>query len=76
MIKVVILGAGNVAMHLYKNLSKSKEIDVIQLYNRNLNSLEQFNGDKTDDISKLKEADIYIIAVNDDAISSLSSQLW
>src|SRR5690606_41672406 len=29
----------------------------------------------TDDISSLKEADVYIIAVSDDAISGLSSEL-
>lgn len=75
MIKVVILGAGNVAAHLYENLSKSNDIDIIQLYNRNLKSLESFIGDKTDDISKLKSADLYILAVKDDAISSVSRQL-
>lgn len=75
MIKAVILGAGNVASHLYENLAKSKEIDVIQLYNRNLKSLETFIGEKTDDLTKLKEADIYIIAVADDAISALSNEL-
>lgn len=75
MIKVVILGAGNVAAHLYENLAKSKEIDAIQLYNRNLKSLDNFIGNKTSDLSKLIEADIYIIAVADDAISTLSNEL-
>ena len=75
MIKVVILGAGNVAAHLYENLAKSKEIDAIQLYNRNLKSLDNFIGNKTSNLSKLIEADIYIIAVADDAISTLSNKL-
>ena len=75
MIKVVILGAGNVAAHLYENLAKSKEIDAIQLYNRNLKSLDNFIGNKTSNLSKLIEADIYIIAVADDAISTLSNEL-
>jgi predicted short-subunit dehydrogenase-like oxidoreductase (DUF2520 family) len=75
MIKVVILGAGNIAVHLYENLAKSKDVEVIQLYNRNLKSLDPFIGDKTNDLTQLKEADIYIITVVDDAVSLLSSQL-
>ncbi len=75
MINVVILGAGNVAIHLCENFEKSKKINLIQLYNRNLKSLEFFSGEKTDLLTKIKEADLYIIAVADDAILSLSSQL-
>jgi predicted short-subunit dehydrogenase-like oxidoreductase (DUF2520 family) len=77
MISVVILGAGNVASHLYKAFKKSDAISVTQWYNRNLNSIEPFQNEVaiSDDISTLKEADVYILAVSDDAISDLSSQL-
>jgi len=77
MINTIILGAGNVATHLYQALEKANGITVLQWYNRNLDPLQQFknNVDITNDITALKKADIYIIAVSDDAITKLSSQL-
>lgn len=77
MIIVTILGAGNVAQHLYKVFSASVEITVNQWYNRHLEHLQMFKNDVDiiDDISLLKEADIYIIAVSDDAVAEISEQL-
>ncbi len=77
MISVCLLGAGNVATHLFKAFSKSNEITVNQWFNRNVKALSSFQNEVeiTDDIKDLKEADIYIIAVSDDAISDLSETL-
>lgn len=77
MISVSILGAGNVATHLYKAFQNANSINVVQWYNRDIRKLAMFQSDveTIDDLSKLKPADIYIIAVSDDAISSLSEQL-
>jgi predicted short-subunit dehydrogenase-like oxidoreductase (DUF2520 family) len=77
MISVVLLGAGNVATHLYKAFIKSKDVSVSQWYNRNLEPIQTYKNEVEviDDINKLKKADVYIIAVSDDAISNLSSQL-
>ncbi|TYB74327.1 Rossmann-like and DUF2520 domain-containing protein [Bizionia myxarmorum] len=77
MITVTILGAGNVATHLYKAFSAAKTVKVVQWYNRDIRKLAMFQNDveTTDDLSQLKPADIYIIAVSDDAISELSEQL-
>ncbi|MFD2914709.1 Rossmann-like and DUF2520 domain-containing protein [Psychroserpens luteus] len=77
MISVVILGAGNVAHHLYKAFFSSENVTVTQWYNRNIQSMRPFNNEVqlTDNLSQLIEADIYIIAVSDDAISELSQQL-
>lgn len=76
MISVVILGAGNVATHLFSAFNNSDSVSVIQWFNRNISSLKSYKNrvEITDDLSQLKEADLYIIAVSDDAISSLSSQ--
>jgi len=76
MISVVLLGAGNVAIHLYKAFNDADDIIVNQWFNRNLKPLQPFKNDVeiTDDLSRLKNADVYIIAVSDDAISQLSSQ--
>jgi len=77
MISVVILGAGNVASHLYKAFNKADNISITQWYNRNLKTIDIYKNDVdiTDDLSKLKDADIYILAVSDDAIAELSAQL-
>lgn len=77
MISVVLLGAGNVAHHLFKAFSASENVQVKQWYNRSIRTLEPFKTTVavTDDLSKLLEADIYVIAVSDDAIAQLSSEL-
>ncbi|WP_040280971.1 Rossmann-like and DUF2520 domain-containing protein [Psychroserpens damuponensis] len=77
MISVVILGAGNVAHHLYKAFFSSENVTVTQWYNRNISNIRPFNSEVqlTDDISQLIEADIYIIAVSDDVIADISAQL-
>ncbi|KJD34284.1 hypothetical protein PK35_00190 [Tamlana nanhaiensis] len=77
MISVVILGAGNVATHLFKALIKSNKVSVKQWYNRNLKSISTFKKDVeiTDNLNQLVEADVYILAVSDDAIAELSTQL-
>ena len=77
MISIVLLGAGNVATHLFKAFNYADNVSVIQWFNRNLKSLDSYKNDVaiTDNLSELKSAYIYIIAVRDDAIAALSSQL-
>ena len=77
MISVVLLGAGNVATHLYNAFSKSEKVTVNQWYNRTLTSISSYANkvDITDNLDQLKEADIYIIAVSDDSIAKLSEDL-
>jgi predicted short-subunit dehydrogenase-like oxidoreductase (DUF2520 family) len=77
MISVVILGAGNVATHLFKTFNKADNVIVNQWFNRKLKSIDYYKNivEVTDDLSSLKEADVYIIAVSDDAVAKLSSQL-
>ena len=77
MISVVILGAGNVATHLYKAFNKSENTIVNQWFNRHSETISSYKNEVaiTDDLSQLKDADVYIIAVSDDAISELSKQL-
>lgn len=77
MISVVLLGAGNVAHHLFKAFSAAENVQVKQWYNRSIRVLEPYKTTVavTDELSKILEADIYVIAVSDDAISQLSSAL-
>lgn len=77
MIKVVIIGSGNVAQHLIMAFAKSKEIDIVQVFSRRKETITHLLDSKkiTDDFNDLVEADLYIIAVSDDSISKVSSQL-
>jgi predicted short-subunit dehydrogenase-like oxidoreductase (DUF2520 family) len=77
MTSIVFLGFGNVGYHLCKALHKATSISVVQIYNRNQINLpsELDHIPFTTQISELKQADVYIIAVTDDAISSFSESL-
>jgi predicted short-subunit dehydrogenase-like oxidoreductase (DUF2520 family) len=81
MVKVVIIGSGNVAQHLiaaFKNAQiLGSDIDLIQVYSRQTASVSHLlNLDQiTNDLDTLAEADLYIIAVSDDVIGAISSQL-
>ena len=77
MISVVLLGAGNVATHLYKTFKKSDKVVVKQWFNRHLEAIQTYQNEVsiTNDLSELQEADVYIIAVSDDVVAELSSQL-
>lgn len=77
MIKVVILGNGNVGSHLTTVFLKNKNIDLIQVYNRNLDQIQHLKSKTniTNNTNQLLDADIYIIAISDDAISSFSKSL-
>ena len=77
MISVVILGAGNVGVHLFEAFNKAENIVVNQWFNRDLKRIESYKNSIaiTSAFSELADADIYILAVSDDAIAALSSQL-
>lgn len=77
MLKVVIIGSGNVAQHLIKAFQKSDKAQLVQAYARTPKNLSHLleTSQITSDISNLLEADIYIISVSDDAITEVSSQL-
>jgi len=77
MISVVIVGSGNVAKHLIKSFIRIDNINLKQVYTRNSKDEALLNNTvaTTNDLSLIKEADITIIAVRDDAIANISSQI-
>lgn len=74
MIRVVILGYGNVGRHLATAFFSSEEVDLVQIYNRSEVRLseELRNTPFTFNLSMLLPADVYIIALRDDAIAEFS----
>ena len=76
MVTVVILGAGNIAQHLYTVFQNTESIQVVQVYNRSEKALQYFNAvHTTTNLKDIVEAAVYIIAVADDAIASISNKI-
>lgn len=78
MIRVVILGGGKVANHLAKAFLQAKnKIQLVQIYARNCKQIEHLKPYTliTNSINNIQNADIYIIAVSDNAISEISRQI-
>ncbi|MBD0725976.1 hypothetical protein B6A10_12365 [Flavobacterium sp. L1I52] len=81
MIKVSIIGSGNVAQHListFQNLeNSSNEIELFQAFARKKESLIHLLPENkiVTNYNALGEADLYIIAVSDDAIATVSDAL-
>lgn len=81
MVKVIIIGSGNVSQHLIAALHKTQnignEIELVQVFSRKKEAvISLLDSDKiVNDFDDLLEADLYIIAVSDDAIASVSDQL-
>lgn len=74
--KIVIIGSGNVAYHLAKAFSLN-EIPVSQLFSRNEKDLKEIAQELNIPFStkKLANADLYIIAVKDEAIEEVSKTI-
>jgi len=77
MIRITLIGSGNVAQHLIKAFSKSELVEIVQVFARKKETLASvIDYDKiVNDFEDLKEADLYIIAVSDNAINEVSQQL-
>lgn len=75
MLKICILGAGNVAFHLAKMISKDETMQLIQMYNRSdfSHHFKEIKTQKINNLNDLKPADIYFLCVKDDVISSFSN---
>ena len=80
-LNIVIIGAGNVAFHLAESFQSNLNINLLQVFNhRNSKEAKQFSKQFqcdliTDFKSIHQKADIYIIAVKDDAIAEVAKQI-
>lgn len=77
MIRLSIIGSGNVAQHLIQAFSKTTEIELIQVFSRNKEAVSHLIPIEriTSNFNELIPADITIIAVTDDAAAEVSKQL-
>jgi predicted short-subunit dehydrogenase-like oxidoreductase (DUF2520 family) len=77
MIKVVIIGSGNVAQHLLKVMLNTEEVTIVQVFARSKESISHLivENQITSTYNDIKEADVYIISVSDNAIAEVASNL-
>ena len=73
MIKIALIGSGNVAQHLISAFGESDQTQVVQVFSRS--KFESESIPVIHNLGELAEADLYIISVSDDAIAEISSQL-
>lgn len=77
MLKVVIIGSGNVAQHLIKAFQNSMEVELVQAFARHTEKLIHLLPEAkiTNSFNAIAAADVYIISVTDDAIAGVSQKL-
>ncbi|NBL64319.1 DUF2520 domain-containing protein [Flavobacterium sp. NST-5] len=77
MIKIVVIGSGNVAKHLVEALSQASSIELLQVFARQKSSVENWIASHKiiSNFDQLADADVYIIAVSDAAIAEVSAQI-
>ena len=77
MIKISIIGGGQVATHLAHIFLQTRGIQLVQMYNRSIKSIIAFKEKVpiTDDITTLQESDICIISISDRSIASVSESI-
>ena len=77
MISIIVIGSGNVAQHLIKIINKTADLQLVQVFARNTEEIKLLiNNDLiTSNYNEIKNADLYIIAVLDDAIEMVSEKL-
>ena len=77
MISISIVGSGNVAQHLIKVISKTIGLELVQVVVRESQSISNLVSTTKicSNYNEIKSADVFIIAVSDDAIAAVSSKL-
>lgn len=77
MLKVILIGTGNISKFLFDVLNVHPSVNLVQVVGRNKQALEYFakSTPVSRNFEKLMEADVYILAINDSAISEVAHQL-
>ncbi len=77
MIKVALMGTGNVSRHLFDEFMEHKGIKVVQVLGRRNEALEYFKTRTKITVADQfsEKADVYILAVSDDSIPQVARSL-
>ncbi|MEN8817798.1 MAG: Rossmann-like and DUF2520 domain-containing protein [Nonlabens sp.] len=78
MIKIIVIGTGNVGMHLCKAFEKvgpTSSLKLVAYYNRAQKKLPNINATLAQNLNNLPNADLILLAVPDDAVLSVAQEL-
>ena len=77
MIKVSLIGSGNIAQHLLRAFAKTTDIEIVQVMARTNTELLPFILEEkiVSNYDAMLPTDVVIIAVSDNAIAKVSSQI-
>ncbi len=77
MLKIILIGTGNIAKFFFDVLSHQPDIKIVQVLGRNKEALGYFKGSVpvSSDFGSRMQADVYILAVSDEAIGEVGKQL-
>ncbi|MDB2389420.1 DUF2520 domain-containing protein [Flavobacteriaceae bacterium] len=75
MIKICLLGFGNLGQHVAAHLNAAEGLDLVQIYSPSQKETSFEGVPLINDLKQLKVADLYIAAISDDAIANLSQNL-
>lgn len=76
MIRIVVLGTGNVASQFIKAFSECQYTKVVQIYNHCSESLKAFlDYETTTKFDEIKPADLFLISVKDDHVEDLALKI-
>lgn len=77
MLKVILIGTGNIARFMHNILSGQPGITIVQVLGRNESALDYFRSTTpvSTDFGQIGQADVYILAISDEAIGEVSHQL-
>ena len=75
MIKISLLGYGNLGQHLAHQLHTTNGIELVQVYSPSQTKISNQSIELINDLNHLKAVDLYVAAISDDAITEISQKL-
>lgn len=77
MMRISIIGAGNVGLNMFETLRKKKDVKLVSLFNRSIEKILRYRKKVfiTNNINEIKKSDIYIISTKDDSIKKISEKI-
>lgn len=76
MIKISVIGFGNVGQHLASAFEENENTELVQVFSRSGKIGDvTFSHKIVDDLNDLKPADVYVISVSDKSVAEVSQKL-
>jgi predicted short-subunit dehydrogenase-like oxidoreductase (DUF2520 family) len=77
MLKIILIGTGNIAKFFFDVLSDQPEVKIVQVLGRNREALDYFSNKTSVSLNfkAIEQADLYILAISDEAISTVARDL-